>query len=446
MSKNVKVVLVGSSLLLLGVILMFIVLPGIKNRNLATEPPGRSDEMPHPPKGTWTFAVSGDSRNCGDVVVPTIAADVSTHAPQFYWHLGDFRFIAMVDEDMQCGSVHEPPRPAYEKPEWKDLQEFLAYAERESGKVHEMISYEKHAWEDFKQYQVGAFAKGHIPVFLGIGNHEMILHNDHEDFIRAFKERLNPDAQQSDTGKINTYYHWMIGGVDFVNLDNAGTAFREKDLSFGDKQLEWLQDRLAKDAKDADVKTLVVGMHAALPDSISRSHSMNESEEGAASGRKAYQALWDWQTQTHKHVYVLASHSHFYMEDVFNTTEWKGKGEVLPGWIVGSAGAHRNPLPSGDAGWKNAKDARTNVYGYLLGTVNPDGQSDGTIKFEFHEVKVDSVPSDVAARFHPGFVAWCFQKNTDCADADQHCEKTIHPDHAYGYADYAAAIATLDCR
>jgi hypothetical protein len=272
----------------------------------------------------------------------------------------------------------------------------------------------------------------------------MILHNDHEDFIRTFKNRLNPDTQQSESGNINTHYHWMVGSVDFINLDNAGTALREKNLSFGATQLDWLQDRLAKDATNANVNTVVVGMHAALPDSISRSHSMNESEEGIESGRKAYEALWRWQIQTHKHVYLLASHSHYYMEGIFNTTEWNSKGEVLPGWIVGTAGAHRNPLPTEPASWKNAKDARTNVYGYLLGTVNPDGQSDGSIRFEFHEVRMDAVPADVEARFHPGFVAWCFQKNTDCAEADEHCEKPIHAN--YGYSDYVAAIAPLHCR
>lgn len=447
MSQNAKVVLVLGSSLLLALVLVLVALPCLKNRKQVAGTPSLLDTGQHQPTGTWTFAVSGDSRNCGDVIMPAIAADIASHAPQFYWHLGDFRFIAMVDEDMQCKLTHEPQRPAHEKPKVSNLKEFAAYEERESAKVHEWLSYEKHAWEDFKQYQVGAFDKNKTPVFLGIGNHEMILHNDHKDFIEAFKDRLNPDTQRAETrrwwqcdGKIHTYYHWMIGGVDFINLDNAGTALHEKDLSFGDDQLQWLGDQLAKDASNADVKTIVVGMHAALPDSFSEKHSMNESEEGAASGRKAYQALWNWQTQFHKHVYVLASHSHFYMENIFNTDAWKGKNEVLSGWIVGSAGAHRNPLPSA---WKNAENARTNVYGYLLGTVNPDGQSDGSIKFEFHEITRDSVPVDVVAGFHKDFVPWCFQHNTDCADTDQHCVTSVPPH--YGYADYTAAIAPLHC-
>jgi len=441
LGNNAVPKIVKAGLVLTAAILLLIGVLCLRERRSVTETYKHVATMKLPPTPSWTFAVSGDSRNCGDLVVPTIAANVSKHAAQFYWHLGDFRFIALVDEDMQCGPAHEHQRPAYENHEWKDMRELLAYEKREWTKVQELFAYEKHAWEDFTQYQARAFDRYNVPVFLGIGNHEMILHHDHEDFIRTFQDWLNPDTQLLETGKIDTYYHWMIGGVDFINLDNAGTALNEKDLSFSADQLKWFQDQLAWDAKTADVKTVVVGMHAALPDSISGKHSMNESKKGTASGKTAYLALWDWQAQTHKHVYVLASHSHYYMEDIFNTTEWKREGKVLQGWIVGTAGAHRNPLPGGAAGWKNAKDARTNVYGYLLGTVNPDGKSDGSIKFEFHEVKLDAVPSDVASRFHPGFVAWCFQKNTDCADSDQHCEESARANY-----DYPAGIAALGCR
>ena len=43
---------------------------------------------------TWTFAVSGDSRNCGDFVMPAIAARVKAQKDAFYWHLGDFRWMS----------------------------------------------------------------------------------------------------------------------------------------------------------------------------------------------------------------------------------------------------------------------------------------------------------------------------------------------------------------
>jgi hypothetical protein len=53
--------------------------------------PGSAQSAPD--KGEWRFAVSGDSRNCGDVVMPGIAAGVLKEGPAFYWHLGDFRKI-----------------------------------------------------------------------------------------------------------------------------------------------------------------------------------------------------------------------------------------------------------------------------------------------------------------------------------------------------------------
>src|SRR6476660_2978968 len=47
------------------------------------------------------FAISGDSRNCGDVVMPLIAADATKQGAQFYWHLGDFRWISDIDQDIR---------------------------------------------------------------------------------------------------------------------------------------------------------------------------------------------------------------------------------------------------------------------------------------------------------------------------------------------------------
>ncbi|MGH9637767.1 MAG: hypothetical protein ACRD72_23260, partial [Candidatus Angelobacter sp.] len=91
----------------------------------------------------WTFAVSGDSRNCGDVVVPSIAASARKNKAAFYWHLGDLRAISGVDEDYQPGPEHR-------------------------GKVIQKDEYLKDAWDDFIQHQIGAF--GSMPVVVGIGN------------------------------------------------------------------------------------------------------------------------------------------------------------------------------------------------------------------------------------------------------------------------------------
>jgi hypothetical protein len=102
---------------------------------------------------------------------------------------------------------------------------------------------------------------------------------------------------------------------------------------------------------------------------------------------------------------LLASHSHFYMSGIFNSEYWASNGGELPGWIVGTAGAVRYALPP-DA--PRAKDARTKVYGYLLGTVHADGKID----FKFEEVKQSDTPAATSQRYTPEFVNFCFDKNT----------------------------------
>jgi len=115
----------------------------------------KADEEPHlPPKGpadpgAWHFVVSGDSRNCGDLVMPAIAAHSAKYfQPSFYWHLGDLRAIYKVDEDM-------------------------AFADGESdGQKRACKDYLKEAWPDFTEHQIAPF--GNTPFYVGIGNHEVI--------------------------------------------------------------------------------------------------------------------------------------------------------------------------------------------------------------------------------------------------------------------------------
>ena len=110
-----------------------------------------------------------------------------------------------------------------------------------------------------------------------------------------------------------------------------------------------------------------------------------------------------------KPVYVLASHSHYVMEGIFDTPYWREHGGVLPGWIVGNAGAVRYPLPPGA---QQARLARTHVYGYLLATVSPRGGDDrDPIGFEFREVTEDAVPHAVAERFGAALIRQCYAEN-----------------------------------
>jgi len=59
----------------------------------------------------------------------------------------------------------------------------------------------------------------------------------------------------------------------------------------------------------------------------------------------------------------------------------------------------------------DAKAAKTDVYGYMLATVNPEGEPPGTIHFQFVEFNEDSIPSDVVQRFTKPFVHECFVGN-----------------------------------
>ncbi len=88
---------------------------------------------------------------------------------------------------------------------------------------------------------------------------------------------------------------------------------------------------------------------------------------------------------------------------------WRANGGVLPGWIVGTAGAHRYALPTPNP----APVAKTNVYGYLLATVDPAAASPGTIQFQFKELKQEDVPQLVVGAYSEQFVHWCFVDNTD---------------------------------
>jgi hypothetical protein len=209
-------------------------------------------------------------------------------------------------------------------------------------------------------------------------------------------QRLRDDPQDH---RLKTYFHWIDRGVAFYYLDSASAE------QFDAAQVRWFEQVLAKDLADPAVKTIVTGMHKALPESISAGHSMNESPTGTESGRRVYADLLRAQNDGHRRVYVLASHSHYYMDGIFNTAYWKQNGGVLPGWIVGTAGAVRYALPPN---FSDARGALMNVYGSLLATV----QSTGEISFEFKKLVETDIPAQVTARYGHDFVHWCFAENT----------------------------------
>jgi hypothetical protein len=332
-----------------------------------------------PPAPAWKFIVSGDSRNYGDVVMPAISSAVLKSGASFYRHLGDFRAIHDFDEDTA------PPASLH-----------LNYPHLN------IISYLTKAWPDFIDRQLRPF--GSIQAFLGIGNHKTIFPQTRVAYLKQFETYLNspPLKEQRerdhDAGGFRTYYHSVMNlSVDFISLDNAsGDAFDEA-------QMAWFRKRLADDRKSAAIATVVVGMHEALPGSKGMSHSMCDSPAGIASGREVYNGLWHLQA-TGKKVYLLASHFHFETDDVYHTPYWNDR--VLPGWIVGTAGAVRYRLPPGQTG---SAVARTDVYGYLLATV----LHDGSIQFEFKKIGLDDLRLANAGKTPDSLVQWCYAENKE---------------------------------
>jgi hypothetical protein len=343
----------------------------------AWRPSAQSSAAGQSPAGAWHFVASGDARNCGDIVAPAIAETAAHRNAAFYWHLGDLRRSTGTDEDI----AHQPAH---------------------LGTALTLADYQAMEWQDFIDSQIAPF--GSRPYFIGIGNHEINGTKTREEFVTTFTPWLDAPALRaqrlkdtpSDTS-VKAYYHWIDRGVAFYFLDNATND------QFAEAQLNWFQRLLTRDVADPAITTIVAGMHKPLPDGYNIDHSMNESPTSTATGRYVAGLLLQAQNGGHKRVYVLASHQHFYMEDAYDTPYWKDHGGVLPGWVVGTAGAVRYSLPM-----PSPKIAMTNVYGSLLGTVQPNGE----IQFEFQEIHEPDVPATVVQRYGQEFVHWCFASNT----------------------------------
>ena len=318
---------------------------------------GPQNKQPKPQKSTpsWSFAVSGDSRNCGDFVMPAIAAKVKAENDRFFWHLGDFRWMTLPDEDMKA--MHE------------------------AGSIFAIEAYHQHAWDDFLIHQLASFSP--VPIFLGRGNHETVAPMSRELYIAKFAgflDRPEIQAQRKADGSIaaplGPWFHFTLNGVDFITLDNAQRS------EFTGEQRAWLRALLDRDlAPNSGIRTVVVGMHEALPHSTGSNHAMDNYPLGVDSGEQVYNWFADAQ-KAGLHVYLVASHSHYYAPNIYNTPYWRQQGKVVPGWIIGLAGAHRHKLPAGtDPG------SLTSVYGYLQGTVQPGG----SINFSFQQVYEDDM-------------------------------------------------------
>jgi hypothetical protein len=197
-----------------------------------------------PTNTSWYFAVSGDSRDCGDLIMPRIAqaiVDQTSTAPiSFYWHLGDFRALYRVDCDI--GKRTNPDFRCVKRDPSPDET------------TEQKSAYLKTAWDDFINQQLAPFRKNKIPVFLGIGNHELIPTPKRDPYREKFAPWLKQDAIETErkldqTNNIksssgDTFYHFVRNGVDFIYLDNADHN------AFFHKEIDWLFRVLAADAED----------------------------------------------------------------------------------------------------------------------------------------------------------------------------------------------------
>jgi ATP-dependent HslUV protease subunit HslV len=227
-------------------------------------PASAPTQSPKPAAAAWTFAVSGDSRNCGDFVMPVIAARVKAEGDAFYWHLGDFRAIYDFDQDLMS------MLPA--------------------GSAPALPQYQQIAWDDFRARQLAPF--GDFPVFLGRGNHEAIKPMTREMYLAKFADYLDrpeiaaQDYERREPGlrrKAARGITWCGPGVDFITLDNASKE------EFSDAQLAWLRGVLDRDlAAGSGVTTIVAGMHEALPHSTSSNHAMDDWPRGVQTGEQVY--------------------------------------------------------------------------------------------------------------------------------------------------------------
>ncbi|HEY0384734.1 MAG TPA: hypothetical protein VGC64_01925, partial [Pyrinomonadaceae bacterium] len=190
--------------------------------------------------GSWYFTVSGDSRDCGNLIMPKIAKSIESMNAKtpaaFYWHLGDLRNLVTADCDIVIPVTGECSKMP---PAWGRYP--LSY-------------YLNHAWDDFIQHQIEPF--GETTFFLGIGNHELYSLHSREEFRHKFQSWLTQkqlfNQQAIDNGKGfrapdigMTYYHFVMNGVDFIYLDNADDAVNP--TQFDPVQMNWLIDVLKAD-------------------------------------------------------------------------------------------------------------------------------------------------------------------------------------------------------
>jgi hypothetical protein len=109
-------------------------------------------------------------------------------------------------------------------------------------------------------------------------------------------------------------------------------------------------------------------------------------------------------------VYVLSSHSHFYVPTPTtpSTGAMRQTGAVvLPGWVIGTAGAERYALPA------KAKLRRRRARARLRLPHRFGGARDGQIAFAFHELGAAELQAVRSPDYEAEDVAFCVDLNPE---------------------------------
>ena len=137
---------------------------------------------------TWKFAVSGDSRNCGDIVD-------AGHCRR--------RASKMAPPSTGTSAITAPSTCS---------TRITCRLNPDSAQTRII---KNAAWPDFINHQLKPF--GSLPIFLAIGNHELIQPKTHDASHRCSsriwydspvirQQRLSDDP---DDHLVKTYYHWQ---------------------------------------------------------------------------------------------------------------------------------------------------------------------------------------------------------------------------------------------
>jgi hypothetical protein len=157
-------------------------------------------------------------------------------------------------------------------------------------------------------------------------------------------------------------------------------------------------------APNSGIRAIVAGMHEALPHSTGAEHAMDDWALGEHTGELVYNWFYDAQAAG-KFVYLIASHSHYYSPNIFNTAYWRQYTiRVVPGMIIGAAGAHRYPLPK-----VADPNAKTHIYGYVQGAV----KADGSIAFSLRELTENDLKDSRWPNAQLDAIHECFIHNSD---------------------------------